>query len=1018
MSDFGSLFENCGKFYKPGLKPTGDPLDPIGNNNDPTPGIPPGRLPLVKPVVPTGEQLWKCVEIQTIPCPPNFIPGIKEIVKQCQPCVDSNGNPLISTISSPAGYPECKFFSKSECEPQCSNLQFSCTPIERSRYKCVEQSVMCPPGTRSDNPLGPQIQYLKRTCLPCVDSEPDFICKYRDSDCRSSNIIGAGGTVSQDSFCIDDAIYPCFPSDPPGGGGGGGSTSVGGRPGFRCVTEKIYCPPGTARAGSFFGVKSRKCEPCFTGNPPPVGPSKEGSFFPAVPNQNGSGFIKPDILNPSEKVEYGDCRPPPNLELCRSTCPSAATITGDIVAFCTSDPVPQIPSLEPQVPGRIQPVPTNGLTIPSPSFSIKASPTELLNIQEKNAKVIDVNDKLIKEDLPELSQLKTPRKVYDSNLNFFEVEPDTKVRLTSNQKYVGVLKSQVDASVSRAMYVANTNLTWSERDLANLTDEKIEASLSDELLTAFKILRYPGGEVVGYRNFLQMIRKHILTGTLDKVDHLFYINTAKSQLQQNFTLLGDAKNSEYASRYSIDYIVSNGQKIGGSKGSEFKESQGGRVRSLNEDLGITFNIAMEDGSVQKVDLPNEGLPLSTVGAVAATTPESVGSPDHLNIGDGGGYYISVSSTSGEIPLTTDTLAGKSYYLPDFKKAKVLSLNGKSLQSTIIASSLSNQHEFVSGDAGASSFEPMYFGINLDSVSSTYTDDPFIESYKATYSRITNEDQIARHVNNNALSLATYRIGYDDPLYRYILDTSSFTLEQQDFTTYGFKDSLSSINFNFVKNIPFAIVIVPAAGSKFNPLNVQSTLINYKESKLVRSLNFKPSMSNAIDGSQPKDLRRYNLYNEDGSTRIGLVEKENVHSIGYKYNPADYANTLYDGTKYTSSIDAVSSFGVAYLMTEVLDFIASSSDSNTLTWFDVFRRMPFSKFAELSYTAPQGIFEDIKNGLRNNLKFDYVIKGLGKQDSIVLPDDEKTIITIEDRDKLPKDPVDVVSDSDQLPTDEF
>lgn len=415
---------------------------------------------------------------------------------------------------------------------------------------------------------------------------------------------------------------------------------------------------------------------------------------------------------------------------------------------------------------------------------------------------------------------------------------------------------------------------------------------------------------------------------------------------------------------------------------------------------------------------NEGLPLSALGAVAATTPDSVGSPDHLNIGDGGGYYISLSSTSGEIPLVADTLADKSYYLPDFKKAKVLSLNGKSLQSTIVASSLANQHEFVSGDAGASSFEPMYFGINLDSVSSSYTDDPFIEKYKASYSRITDEDQIARHVNNNAQSLSTYRIGYDDPLYRYILDTSSFTLEQQDFTTYGFKDSLSSVNFNFVKNIPFAVVVVPVAGSKFNPLNLQSTLIDYKQSKLVRSLIFKPSMSDVIDGSELKDLRRYNLYNEDGSTKVGLVEKENVHSIGYKYNPEDYVNTLYDGTKYTSSIASVSSFGVSYMMTEVLDFIASSSESNILTWFDVFRRMPFSRFAELSYTAPEGIFEDIKNGLRNNLKFDYVIKGLGKQDSIVLPDDEKTIITIDDRDKLPTQPADAISDSDELPIDEF
>ena len=613
--------------------------------------------------------------------------------------------------------------------------------------------------------------------------------------------------------------------------------------------------------------------------------------------------------------------------------------------------------------------------------------------------MVDVNEPIIKQDFKELRNLNTPRKVYDSRLNFFEVEQDNEIKFTSNIKHLGVLKETIDISISKALYLANTDISWNEKDIFNLTDKKIEASLSDELLTAFKILRYPGGEVVGLNNFISMIRKHILTGTLDKVDHLFYISTAKSQLQQNFTLLADAKNSEYASRYSINYITNEGVKIGGSKGSEFKNIQIGRGRSLNEDLEVSFNIGLQDGSVEVVELPNEGLPVSSLDAVTDLTPASVGDPDHLNLADGGGYYIHLSSFSGEVPLVTDTLADKSYYLPDFKKAKVFSLNGKSLGSTIEASSLSNQHEFVSGDTGASSLEPLYFGINLDSISSTYTEDPFIEKYKATYSRITDEDQIARHVNNNAQSLSTYRIGYDDPLYRYIIDTSSFTLEQEDFTTYGFKDSLSSVNYNFVKNIPFAVVVVPVAGSKFNPLNVQSDLISYKKDKLVRSLKFKPSISTAIDGREPGSLKTYNLYNEDTSKRIGLVEPESVHSFGYKYDSSDYVNTFYDGQKYVSSIDPVSSFGISYLMTEVLDFIADSTESKVLTWFDVFRRMPFSRFAELTYTAPAGIFDDIKNGLRNDLQFDYVIKGLEDQDSIVLPDDEKTIVKIDDRDTL-------------------
>ena len=84
------------------------------------------------------------------------------------------------------------------------------------------------------------------------------------------------------------------------------------------------------------------------------------------------------------------------------------------------------------------------------------------------------------------------------------------------------------------------------------------------------------------------------------------------------------------------------------------------------------------------------------------------------------------------------------------------------------------------------------------------------------------------------------------------------------------------------------------------------------------------------------------------------------------------------------------------MTEVLDYLASNTASKSITWFDIYRRMPFNRFSELFYTAPEGIFDDIKEGFRQGLKPEFILKGRGDQESLLLPNDSRTIIEVRDR----------------------
>jgi len=1076
MSNFGSLFEQCGKFFLPGKEPLGNPLPPITPTGyDPT-GTGGGDPTLGEIKPPQAQPLFKCEE-RFVNCPDPFSNVVERIVKTCVQCTIPGTNPpvpLLSLITSPVGFEDCKFRVPT-CddvpgEPPCVGMQFIC-PDEERKFRCEEREVLCPPQAGGDR----KVRKIEKTCLPCEPllvgevGQPNVFpedCIYRTPDCVDG------------PPCEDVTISDCITPANTGGGGGTGTGPTTGA-GYKCVTVKEFCPPGTPKAGAFIRIKSRSCKSCNRGDGRVEPTTIPGSFTPAGPIGGN-----PAVVTPTQRVEESACNFPNRKATCEAQCPPLEGGPVDqLVAFCNGEPVvpstrgplpppislipgttgrpagptgspptpptpgatgrPTGPTTNPPIPGAPVPaatgrpggptaqppilIPNTGssrippaggdppiaptspvlgqfpivpqadpnLSLPGPLQSVNLPSQQLLSIQERNATFVNTNEKIISQDNEDLKNLNFNQNLYHPELNFFKSTPDDSLIFVTNNKHLDIFSNQIDITINRVLELANTSAVWNEKDFINLTNEKIEKSLNSDLLIAFKIIRFPGGEVVGLDNLLNSLRKHLVTGTLSKFDANFYVDVARSQLQQNFTILEPADSPEYASRFSIDYISENGESLVGDKTSEAQAIQLNRGRVLNEDLDMKIKVDTITSSTT-ISVPNEGVLLSAIETKTDSTPVSVGKSDLLNTGDGGGYYFFVSGVNDNIPLRTESLVDKSFYLPDFEKSKVLSLNNKSFVATIQASSLPDKHEFISGDEGAESFEPLYFGINLSSVSSSYGDDPLIENYTATYSRIVDTNQIARHVNNNAQSLSEFRIGYDDPLYRYILDTSSFTLTQEDLTIYGFKNSSSSLDFNFPKNIPFAVLILPVAGSKFNPLNAQSTLTTFTGDTFVRSLDFKPSIGDFIDKSKGTTLKRFNLFNRDGSKRIGLVEKESVQSFGYEYDASQYQNTLYDGSSYTSSIEPVSSFGIAFLMRDVLDYLDTISESREITWFDIYSRMPFNRFSELFFTSPAGIFEEIKNGFRKGLKPDFVLKGRGDQESLIIPEDSKTVVKVIDR----------------------
>ena len=885
MSIFGSLFENCGKFYLPGREPsTGEPIDPI---TPPT-------------VSPTGGPRPRPPFTPVTPDPPG---GGGPIPKPGlgQGRGGSGFGPAAQGPSSP---------------PPGTGL----TPVTTGTG-----------GPAGSGPRGPAT--------------------------------GTGGPAATGP---GDTVPGPRTGDAPATGGPGGPAGVGGRP----IPVR---PPVTGGPGGPATPRPIPVRPPATGGP--GGPATGGRPIPVAteppppppPSDPNEGVANPRF------TPIGIGEPPP--------------------------PEPPIVTVSPRV---IQDQMENGQT---PGFD----PTEsALQAQESNINNVvfrDPNEEILVRDRSTVDYGISEPKLYDPELNFFSMNlgEETSYIPQSDRRYKTIFKDNISKEIHDLINYQGSS-SWNEKSIQNITDNMLINSLRSDLILAFQVIRYPGGEPVGFRSLLEMVRKHIRTGTLDEFDPEFYLDLARGQVNTKFELLSPPLNKEYAERFTIDYLAKNGVTLKKDKKNKFQNIQIQRGRLLNEDLDVNFKLVMRDTSQKTMRIPNDGFFIGLSGLPGASfeipVPTSIGRRDRVNIGDGMGYYLHTIKEDGEeVAINSENRLDSSYYIPPHIKAKTLKLNNEPYEFKVVASSLPNKHEYISGDKGASAFGPLYFGINLSSVTTAQRRSSLVETYNAQYSLIQDSDQISEHINNNALSMTQVQIDYKDPLYRYIHDTSGFTLTQNDFTMQEFKGKgFSSINYNYPKNIPFVLVVVPIAGSKFNPLNITSELDSYGGEVHVRSLDFKPGLYYEIDKEPRSELNQYNLYNEKGTTGIGLMESGDYQSWGYEYVPSSYYNTFFNGTDYTTSsnVSPVSSYGTSYLLREVLDYINDTYDTSTVSWFDIFSRMPLTRIGELYYDMKEGFVRSIADGFRHNIEIKHIAKGNGTQESLILPEDSKVVVTVIDR----------------------
>ena len=770
-------------------------------------------------------------------------------------------------------------------------------------------------------------------------------------------------------------------SDPPGPGTGapgtgapgtgvpGATTSSPGGGGFRCQEFRFICPEDLELPLPEQRVRNltRTCVP----------------IDPNDPNAAAGIVTSGNLGNEGYLVIFGNTLFATEEE-CKQNCVPAAE---SFSVTCDGQSSTTEPTGQSQV-SNTEPT--------SENLDPVAQSVQLQDSQQAaNGNVITVTPIIEDEDWRNTARGFTEPSLFDPDLNFFRAIPNSQFNVTRNVSYPRIFKNEIPTEVAETLDIVNTDEAWNEITLQNLTDDKIAASLQPNVLNAFQYLRYSGGEPVGLPTLLNVIRKHILEGTLDEFDVEYFVSVAEGQLDQKFDVLETPQEGENADRLALNYLKNNLHTYETNKKSVWRNFQINRVRPLNEDVNHELNILTSDGTRKDITIPNDGFGLTKLSPLSQVTLPALGSPDKLNIGDGGGYYVRATDKDSEgVAVYTDNIISKAFFAPPPVRMKVLKMLDVDPAIKITASSLENKHEFVSGDAGASEIKPLFFVLDLSSIQGDYVSDSLVESYSGSYVQINSAEDIEKHLNNNALNTPMLSLDYRDPLYRYILDTSSFTASLKDFNLVGFKEKgLLSVDARFVRNIPFGFVVTPVAGGKYNPFNNKSTL-DKTGGIHVRSLDLIPATDLSIDSNATTVFEAYNLNLVDGVDRVGVGEQASNQNIGYQYSEEDFTETFFSGS-YGASSPLSGPQGAAYMLTEVIDYLSDTYSSTTLTWFDVFSRMPAKKFGEMFYDNSSEFMLSVANGFRDNIKIENIEAGFDNS-SRIIPEDSKSIITVADR----------------------
>lgn len=948
---------------------------------------------------------FKCEEIEQIYCPFPNAAQVYTVVRQCRPC-DGLTRPDGAINPSPND-PGCIYDNKEDCRSDCQDIFYECETIFEQLYECKENQIPC------SQKFGPRWigTYLERSCQPCIPIS-----------------YNPNGTPIWDPEC--ETFLQCF-SDPYCQDNSTGCDEIIGPGG---IDPNAVVPPGSVifseDATNKYICKSIRDVPCTS---PLIGIERREydcvECRKEIRTFEGSSFVV--YLDPNLPIEpdppcqvLSACEPPCIDELIGCIEPNntgyGSVITGHLEGKSTNIGLGTVALDRPtgQVNNSILKYGSiargnsvlnviinddNSLSI-NTSLALQETLKLIENKEVKKIKISNYDKNISKVTLEEqTSQIV----LYNKKLNFFSPnEKDLyqkKSRLVQNNFYREIFAEYVCDEIDHVLKTTNTNLPWDETKVLSITLDKIGVSLNPYVLNILNNINDLSFQKIPLNTFLEVIKKHLLTGTLDEFDINYYKELYERQKNNEVKEYIKFESKTLLEKTALKVINENQITLSLENKLDYNVRQLRRSKNLNEDVNVRTKIETLEGEVFDVYIPNKGLDITYLDVDESfVNIEELVSP--LENGPGDGYYVPLQTYEGDvIAFEYETDVSAAAQTPPEVRYDALKLIGEDPNFYITASSLSGSHEFVSGDTGQVSFEPMYFKLVLSSVTSDVTDNLLVDRYNAKYVRVASQSAIDEHCDTNGLSVTMVSIDYKDPIYRYIKDRSSFEYYQNDinFKRQTLNKGIGN-NTILTRNIPFGLVILPVRGSRYNPFNGMSNIERHSNNIVVRTLSLTPSINDSLPDLNSNNLEEKFLYETNNSFKVGVLEPVDPQALTYRFNASSLkmANTFFNTTdkSYTNSsiVSSASSNGLSYLIKDVLDPLIDKYEPTQLIWYDVLRRMPINKFGELIYNSNNDILISLGEGLRGGVLIKNVLNRTEDDTDETLPDDNMVVIKLEDR----------------------
>lgn len=590
---------------------------------------------------------------------------------------------------------------------------------------------------------------------------------------------------------------------------------------------------------------------------------------------------------------------------------------------------------------------------------------------QKQEQTLNLNDPNILRQASTSSSYNDQYGLLDERFNFFKTSPSVSTTIVANSDYTNIFKESVAQEINYFIRRQGTSSVWSEEYFDSLTHDKIVISLRDELLIAFNNIHNIGNTKVSLEYFLELIKNHLITGTLNEFDPNYYYYVYNSQINDTVLRTPQPGESYFGLQAAIGLFELSAVSPDFNKYGDLRlRDDYKRARFLLEDIYANVNSTQLNGNNASLFLKNAGIQAYQLDS---------SSNGFVDIGNGAGYYISARTINGqELPLVTNNELSSARYLDPALRYNVLKLLGTDIGITVKVDSPSTTNEFSANYNPSADVTPMYFKLDFDSITDLDNPNSVINMLSASYQRISDEDAVD-HSRNYSFNLIKVNLDFRDPMVHYARDTSTMMIELNDFNLRGFGDNRTAARGTIMlRSIPAAIIVTPGMGSAHNPFGVRSTLNEYSDTKVSRSINLSPTFEVNQNTVVRPPLDISNIYNTVGTPYYGLYEQyfeNDIHGSLYTYNPSsEIFNKSYFNGSYSNSQPDVNyrETSPEAKLVALVDKLSSLSGVSSLTWWDVFRRVPANEIGKLSYVESEGLIKKLSTGWRNDVKIFNVL----------------------------------------------